>query len=64
MIIKDYLRPAAVLILAATQVPEMIRDYSFNSCVGEAMNYIADVPLYSDKVMRRGEAVARCRGWG
>ncbi len=44
---KALLTPAAILILAVTQVPGMIRDISFNQCV----SYV-DSPYESDNEQR------------
>ena len=59
---KELLTPAAILILAVTQVPGMIRDISHNRCIQDAVEtmYYIDEPASTP----RGNAKANnyCNG--
>lgn len=54
---KELLTPAAILILAVTQVPGMIRDISHNRCIQDAVEtmYYIDEPAKANKYCNGGD---------
>ena len=59
---KDFLTPAAIIILALTQIPGMVESHNFNRCVAGVREFwnmpSSDIER---ETFHTGKAINRCR---